>query len=137
MTTATKLMNSKRRVIFKSDRGAFFVKEGDKKMYGRKAVFKKMPSGSIKKMTVNNLNSVPLAIRPMKLGAPKGPREGYILRKMTTLKPKKKTTKKPTMIISPGGTVYKTKQQLAVANFLKRIAMESPSPSPKKKVMKK
>jgi hypothetical protein len=84
-------------------------------------------------MTVNNLNSVPLAIRPMKLGAPKGPREGYILRKMMSEKPKKKpkNKSKSTMIISPGGTVYKTQQQVAVANFLKRIAMESPSPKKK------
>lgn len=84
MPTATKLLNSKRRVIFQSDRGSFFVKEGDKKIYGVKAVFKKTPKGAVKKMTNDNINTVPLAIRPMKRGAPRGPREGHILRKMNT-----------------------------------------------------
>jgi|TARA_R110000823_G_scaffold16441_8_gene52595 hypothetical protein len=121
MPTATKLMNSKRRVIFQSDRGAFFVKEGEKKLYGVKATFKKMPKGAVKKMTVSNLDTVPLAIRPMKRGAPKGPRPGAMLKKMNT-ESRKKTFK----VVSPGGTVYKTKRQADIAAFLRRLTQDSP-----------
>lgn len=121
MPTATKLMNSKRRVIFQSDRGSFFVKEGDKKIYGVKAVFKKTPSGTPKKMTVSNLNTVPLAIRPMKRGAPKGPRPGAMLRKMNT-----ESRKKTFRVISPGGTTYMTKRQADIAAFLRRLTQNSP-----------
>ena len=123
MPTATKLMNSKRRVIFQSDRGSFFVKEGDKKIYGVKAVFKKTPQGVVKKMTVSNLNTVPLAIRPSKRGAPAGPRPGHMLRKMNT-----ESRKKAFKVISPGGTTYKTKKQANIAAFLKRMAMNKVSP---------
>ena len=126
MPTATKLMNSKKRVIFQSDRGAFFVRDGDKKMYGIKASFKKTPQGAVKKMTMSNLNSVPLAIRPMKRGAPKGPREGKILRNMNMESRKKK--KNPFKIISPGGTMYKTVREKNIAAFLRRMALNSPSP---------
>ena len=126
MPTATKLMNSKRRVIFQSDRGAFFVKEGDKKLYGIKAHFKKMSKGP-KKLTVNMADNVPLAIRPSKRGAPKGPREGHMLRKMNTA-----DRKKTFRVISPGGTIYKTKRQANIAAFLRRLSQPSPSPSPKK-----
>lgn len=121
MPTATKLMNSKRRVIFQSDRGAFFVKEGEKKLYGVKATFKKMPKGVVKKMTVSNLNTVPLAIRPMLRGAPKGPRAGKMLRAMNT-----ESRKKAFKVISPGGTTYKTKRQAQIAAFLRRLTEASP-----------
>jgi hypothetical protein len=127
MPTATKLLNSKRRVIFQSDRGSFFVKEGDKKIYGVKAVFKKTPKGAVKKMTNDNINTVPLAIRPMKRGAPRGPREGHILRKMNT-ESRKRTFK----IVSPGGTTYKTKRQANIAAFLRRLTQNSPLTTPRK-----
>ena len=122
MPTATKLMNSKRRVIFQSDRGSFFVKEGDKKMYGIKAHFKKMPKGP-KKLTVSMADNVPLAIRPSKRGAPMGPRPGHMLKKMNT-ESKKKTFK----IVSPGGTTYKTKKEANIAAFLRRMSMNKVSP---------
>lgn len=122
MPTATKLMNSKRRVIFQSDRGAFFIKEGDKKVYGVKAAFKKTPDGNAKKLTVAMSNNVPLPIRPMKRGAPTGPREGALLKKMNAA-----SRKKAYKIISPGGTTYKTKREANVAAFLKRLAKETPS----------
>jgi hypothetical protein len=128
MPTATKLMNSKRRVIFQSDRGAFFVKEGAKKLYGIKAQFKKTPKGATKKLTVDMADRVPLAIRPAtRRGAPKGPREGHMLRKMNTA-----DRKKTFRVISPGGTTYKTKRQANIAAFLRRLSQPSPSPSPKK-----
>ena len=124
MPTATKLMNSKRRVIFQSDRGSFFVKEGDKKMYGIKAAFKKTPKGTPKKLTVNMANSVPLPIRPAsRRGAPKGPREGALLRKMNT-----ESKKKSFKIVSPGGTTYKTKKEANIAAFLRRMSMNKVSP---------
>ena len=116
MPTATKLMNSKRRVIFQSDRGAFYVKEGDKKMYGIKAHFKKMGKGP-KRLTANMTDNVPLAIRPSKRGAPMGPREGKVLRNMNT-----ESKKKSFRIVSPGGTVYKTKREKNIAAFLRRMA---------------
>ena len=122
MPTATKLMNSKRRVIFQSDRGAFFVKEGDKKVYGVKAAFKKTPDGGAKKLSLAMSNNVPLPIRPMKRGAPYGPRPGALLRKMNT-----ESKKKSFQIISPGGTTYKTKREANVSAFLKRLAKESPN----------
>lgn len=122
MPTATKLLNSKRRVIFQSDRGAFFVKEGDKKVYGVKAAFKKTPDGNAKKLTLAMTNNVPLPIRPLKRGAPAGPRPGALLRKMNT-----ESRKKSYRIISPGGTSYKTKREANVAAFLKRLAKESPT----------
>ena len=121
MPTATKLMNSKRRVIFQSDRGAFFVKEGDKKVYGVKAAFKKTPDGNAKKLTLAMTNNVPLPIRPQKRGAPVGPRPGALLRKMNT-----ESRKKSYRIISPGGTSYKTKREANIAAFLKRLEKETP-----------
>ena len=123
MSTSTSLMNSKRRVIFRSDRGAFFVKEGDKKIYGIKAAFKKTPQGAVKKLTVNMANTVPLAIRGMARGAPKGPRPGAMLRKMNT-----ESRKKSYRFTSPGGTIYKSKKQANIAAFLRRMYAESPRP---------
>lgn len=123
MPTATKLMNSKRRVIFQSDRGAFYVKEGDKKMYGIKAHFKKMAKGP-KRLTANMTDNVPLAIRPSKRGAPMGPREGKVLRNMNTESKKKKSFR----VVSPGGTVYDTKREKNIASFLRRMSMNKYSP---------
>lgn len=124
MPTATKLMNSKRRVIYQSDRGVFYVKEGDKKLYGIKAHFKKMGKGP-KRLTPNMTDNVPLAIRPSKRGAPKGPREGKILRNMNTESKKKK---KSFRIVSPGGTSYKTEREKNIAMFLRRMTQNKYSP---------
>ncbi len=107
MPFITNLMNSKRRAIYQSDRGAYYVIRGDKKVYGIKAHFRKTPNGP-KKMTVNNANNVPLSLRPMKVGAPKGPRKGT------------------TRVITPGGTVYKAKREANVAAYLRRMSQASP-----------
>jgi hypothetical protein len=77
MPTPTAYLNSKSRAITRSDRGAFFVKSGDKKYYAPKAVFKKGPSGTKKRITLRMSDSVPLRIRKMgpsgkKLGRPMG-----------------------------------------------------------------
>ena len=119
MPTSTKYMNSKRRVIMQSDRGAFFVRDGDKKRYGTKAHFKKMPKGP-KKLTVNMADNVPLAIRPMRRGAPQGPRQGKMLRTMWN------QARAPLKFISPGGTQYKTKKKMDMAAMFKCLTAASP-----------
>jgi len=83
MPNPTKYMNSKKRVIMQSHRGAFYVNDGDKKRYGVKAAYKKNASGNPKKLTILMKNTVPLAIRPAtRRGAPYGPRAGKVLRQM-------------------------------------------------------
>ena len=55
-------MNSKKRVIFRTDKGSFYVMDGEKKKYKPKAAFLKN-SGK----RVANLNSVPSTIRPARV----------------------------------------------------------------------
>lgn len=64
MNTTTKLLNGKKRSIFQSGRGAFFVRDGDKKKYGIKARFIRNRNGSIKKLTLNMADNVPVILRP-------------------------------------------------------------------------
>ena len=64
MNTATKLLNRKKRIIFQSGRGAFFVREGVKKKYSIKAGFIRNRNGSIKKLTLNMADNVPVILRP-------------------------------------------------------------------------
>jgi hypothetical protein len=116
MPTATKFMNSKKRAITLSDRGAFFVKSGDKKYYSPKAVFKKTPSGSAKKITVSMSDSVPLRIRKFapsgkKRGRPAGPTEGKLLRQMDAASRKMPRPK----ILTPGGTRFTSKKKMMAA----------------------
>lgn len=118
---ATSLMNSKRRVIFKSERGAFFVKQGPKKLYDVKATFKKVGSGSPKVLTAAMSNTVPLALRKLTRAAPRGPREGAMLRKMNT------ESRKMRGVVSPGGTRYKTKREMNMMAFLRRMTQNSPT----------
>lgn len=62
MNTPTNFMNSKKRVIFRTDKGSFYVMDGEKKKYKPKAAFLKN-SGK----RVANLNSVPSPIRPARV----------------------------------------------------------------------
>jgi len=62
MNTPTNYMNSKKRVIFRTDNGSFYVMDGEKKKYKPKAAFLKN-SGK----RVANLNSVPSPIRPARV----------------------------------------------------------------------
>ena len=62
MNTPTNYMNSKKRVIFRTDKGSFYVMDGEKKKYKPKAAFLK---NSGKK--VANLTSVPSPIRPARV----------------------------------------------------------------------
>jgi len=62
MNTPTNFMNSKKRVIFRTDKGSFYVMDGAKKKYKPKAAFLK---NSGKK--VANLDSVPSPIRPARV----------------------------------------------------------------------
>jgi flagellar biosynthesis GTPase FlhF len=64
MNTTTKLFNGKKRIIFQSGRGAFFVRDGDKKKYGITARFIRNRNGSIKKLTLNMADNVPVILRP-------------------------------------------------------------------------
>lgn len=118
--TATALLNSKRRVIFKSDRGAFFVRQGPKKLYGVKASYKKVGAGSPRVLTTAMSNTVPLAIRKLTRTAPRGPREGAMLRRMNT------ESRKMRGVVSPGGTKYKTKREMDMVAFLRRLTRNSP-----------
>lgn len=119
---ATSLMNSKRRVIFRSDRGAFFVRQGPKKLYDVKATFKKVgASGSPKVLTAAMSNTVPLALRKLTRTVPRGPREGAMLRKMNT------ESRKMRGVVSPGGTRYKTKREMNMMAFLRRLTKNSPA----------
>ena len=65
MNTPTNYMNTKKRVIFRTDKGSFYVMDGEKKKYNPKAAFLKN-SGK----RVANLNSVPSPIRPARVLKP-------------------------------------------------------------------
>ena len=62
MNTPTNYMNTKKRVIFRTDKGSFYVMDGEKKKYNPKAAFLKN-SGK----RVANMNSVPSPIRPARV----------------------------------------------------------------------
>jgi len=62
MNTPTNYMNSKKRVIFRTDKGSFYVMDGEKKKYKPKAAFLKNTG-----KRVANLNSVPSPIRPARV----------------------------------------------------------------------
>ena len=64
MNIATNLLNYKRRTIFQSKTGSFFVKDGDKTKYGLKAQYKINREGNPKKLTPTTVDNVPLIIRP-------------------------------------------------------------------------
>ncbi len=59
--SATNYLNVRRRVIYQSERGAFYVQDGDKKVYGIKARFVKH-GGHVKRLTSNH--NPPSEIKP-------------------------------------------------------------------------
>ena len=65
MNTPTNYMNSKKRVIFRTDKGSFYVMDGAKKKYNPKAAFLKNTGKK-----VATLNSVPSPIRPARVAKP-------------------------------------------------------------------
>ena len=84
---STNFANSKKRVIFKSDRGTFFVKTATGgKSYAPKAAFRKNAAGTLVRLTTSN--SVPNKIAPAarktrsNAGVARGPREGTLQRRM-------------------------------------------------------
>ena len=88
--TSTNFLNSKQRRIFQSERGAFFARAGDKKVYKPVAAFRKAGGdGATVKIAGGNA-SVPVSIRPKaraarkNKGVARGPREGYLQRLMNT-----------------------------------------------------
>ena len=62
MNTPTNFMNTKKRVIFRTDKGSFYVMDGEKKKYNPKAAFLKNTGKK-----VANLTSVPSPIRPARV----------------------------------------------------------------------
>lgn len=65
MNTPTNYMNSRKRVIFRTDKGSFYVMDGEKKKYKPKAAFLKNTGKK-----VANLASVPSPIRPARVAKP-------------------------------------------------------------------
>ena len=98
MNVSTNFLNSKMRRIFVSAAGKYFAKSDDgKRTYKPKAAYRKVgAAGSMNKL--KKTNTVPTPIRPALIagrkssgavrkvrknkGVARGPREGYILRKM-------------------------------------------------------
>ena len=103
MDSNTHFRNLKRRVIFQSAQGSFFVKKADgKKVYNPKARFH-VANASANLVKVHSGHSIPMKIRPARMakahtgstarhtggrkirrnkGVARGPREGYLQRKM-------------------------------------------------------
>jgi len=79
MDSSTNSANSKRRVIRVSKRGAYYIMKDGKKQYSPTAKFIKTPAGGMRVITP--ANKVPEKIAP-KARAPRGPREGKLLRQM-------------------------------------------------------
>ena len=65
--SSTNFLNSKKRRIMLGSSGGFFSNVGGKKVYGIKAAFRKVGSGSITKIA--NHEAVPVAIRSKMRGA--------------------------------------------------------------------
>ena len=103
MDSNTHFRNAKRRVIFQSARGSFFIKKSDgKKVYNPKARFH-VSSANAAPVRVHSGHSIPMKIRPARIakgrtgttlrhtagrkvrrnkGVARGPREGHLQRKM-------------------------------------------------------
>lgn len=115
MDSNTHFRNVKRRVIFQSARGSFFLKKADgKKIYNPKARFHVAHSGGAL-VRLNSSHSVPSAIRPARVakgrtgatprhaagrkvranrGVARGPREGHLQRKMNAESKRRAAPKK-------------------------------------------
>ena len=64
---ATSFFNSKKRVIFMSNRGSFFRRDGADKRYNPKAIFERTSNGGLKELKKINMNRIPKKIRPARL----------------------------------------------------------------------
>jgi hypothetical protein len=132
---STIFANSKKRIIHKSAKGVFHVMSAEgKKVYKPKAFYKKKANGSM--VVLKRSTAVPKAIAKAPAvrkvrsnkGVARGPRtptEAALFRKIFgTPKPKAVSTKVKAMVVSPKGTVYKSKaammmrQKMAVKKAL-------------------
>jgi len=126
--SSTNFLNSLKRRIHVGERGGYFAHDAQgKKVYGAKALYRKVGSGDVTKII--NHAAVPSPIRRKvrsNKGVARGPREGM------TASPKKKAVKpaaKNVMVFSPGGTLYKSLRSMMALK-------KRPVKSPKKKVKK-
>ena len=132
MMNSTNFANSLKRSIRLGSRGGFFVARADgKKKYNPVAKFRKTTDGSMVKITKANLAAVPNAIRPARAGKAKTtpkPRGRPALSESVratrafakilnrqVAPPRLKARKvaaKNVMVVSPGGTLYKSKRSM-------------------------
>jgi hypothetical protein len=137
--SSTNFLNSLKRRIHVGERGGYFAHDAQgKKVYGAKALYRKVGSGDVTKIV--NHAAVPSPIRRKvrsNKGVARGPREGTLLRRMAApakpTKPKAVKAVKPAaknvMVFSPGGTLYKSLRSMMALK-------KRPVKSPKKKVKK-
>ena len=131
---STIFANSKKRVIHKSAKGVFHVMSAaGKKVYKPKAHYKKKANGSM--VVLKRSTAVPKAIAKAKAPAvrkvrsnkgvvrgPRTPTEAALFRKIFgTPKPRSVATKVKAMVVSPKGTVYKSK---AAMTMRKKVAVK-------------
>ena len=120
--TSTNFLNAKQHRIFQGERGGFFVKKDGKKIYRPTAAFRKAGAeGAVSKLGPMNRLTVPSPIRravrknagvARKVKRTPSPNQGALLRRMFRT-PKKAIRRIEAMIVSPGGTVYKSKRSMA------------------------
>jgi len=131
---STIFANSKKRIIHKSAKGVFHVMSAEgKKVYKPKAFYKKKANGSM--VVLKRSTAVPEAIAKAKAPAvrkvrsnkgvargPRTPTEAALFRKIFgTPKPKAASTKVKALVVSPKGTVYKSK---AAMTMRKKMAVK-------------
>ena len=119
----TQFRNSKERVIYKGERGGFYVKKANgTKSYNPVAAFRQMNNGSLTKVTVQTVN-VPSPIRRAvrkNAGVTRGPREGTLLRRMNA-ESKKLAAKGPRRVRSNKGVARGPRE----GTLLRRMNTES------------
>lgn len=159
MMNSTNFANSKQRVIRMGPRGGFYVSKGDgQKKRQPVAKFRKAADGSMVKLTKANLPNVPEAIRPARAAAakatpkPRGRKPMSNSAKATKMfakvlnkkvaPPKAKAAKvaaKNVIVVSPGGTLYKSKRSemaLKRAKNQKKLRRQNPFAALNKALMR-
>ena len=119
-STSTNYLNSLKRRIHVGGRGGYFAHDAQgKKVYGAKALYRKVGSSNVTKIA--NHMAVPTPIR-RKVRSNKG------VARVAAAKPKRVAAKN-TMVFSPGGTLYKSLRSMLALK-------KRPAKSPKRKVKK-
>ena len=138
---STIFANSKKRMIHKSEKGVFHVMSASgKKVYKPKAHYKKKSNGSM--VVLKRSTAVPKAIAKAKApvvrkvrsnkGVTRGPRtptEAALFRKIFgTPKPKAVSVKVKAMVVSPKGTIYKSKAAMMKRKSAPLYALKTKNP---------